>query len=215
AACHMPLEKQKIMGWPSRPAAEDEGAAHLLSELRARRSSVLTTGVPQFTRNELRTRKPSNRSRHWSRLGVATQQSTGFDVRMRQTLLLILFHLVLAVAAAIAWPSNAQQGQGPCQQVREACRTAGFEPGGAKGGAGILIDCIRPIMQGIAQRPKATKPIPEIDANVVQACRAANPSFGQQETPAIHELSTTDLEAFFGPLIKDQLTRFKIAGAVA
>jgi len=81
-------------------------------------------------------------------------------------------------------------------------------------GRGILIDCIRPIMQGTAQRPKASKPLPQIDPNVVQACKSANPSFGQQETPVVHELSAPDLEAFLDPLIKDQLARLKIAGAV-
>jgi CubicO group peptidase (beta-lactamase class C family) len=136
-------------------------------------------------------------------------------MRMRQTQFLMWFHLVFAVAAVIACPSNAQQGQGPCQHVQAACRAAGFVPGGAREGTGILIDCIRPIVQGTGQRPKATKPLPQIDANVVQACKSADPSFGQQETPVVHELSAPDIEAFLDPLIIDQLARLKIAGAVA
>jgi hypothetical protein len=38
--------------------------------------------------------------------------------------------------------------QGPCQQIMDACRQAGFMQGGAKTGAGLQVDCVRPIMQG-------------------------------------------------------------------
>jgi CubicO group peptidase (beta-lactamase class C family) len=69
-------------------------------------------------------------------------------------------------------------------------------------------------MQGTAQRAKAKKPLPQIDLDVVQACKSANPSFGQEETPVVHQLSTTDLDAFLHPLIKDPLARLKIASAV-
>ena len=48
--------------------------------------------------------------------------------------------------------------QGPCQQIMAACHQAGFVQGGAKTGAGLAVDCIRPIMQGgTFQRPKASK----------------------------------------------------------
>src|SRR5262245_6105110 len=85
--------------------------------------------------------------------------------RVHQRLLILLLS-VLAVATVAASSSSAQDVQGPCQDVRAACRAAGFRPGGGKDGAGILIDCITPIMQGTAQRAKATKPLPQIDANV-------------------------------------------------
>src|SRR5215472_19170312 len=97
---------------------------------------------------------------------------------MRQTQLSIWLLSILAVATVGASPCNAQQPRGPCQQVREACGVAGFTPEGAKEGAGLLIDCITPIMQGTAQRPKATKPLPQIDVQVVQACKSADPDFG-------------------------------------
>ena len=77
-----------------------------------------------------------------------------------------------------------------------------------------MIDCIRPIMQGTAQRLNAIKPLPQIADEVVQACKSANPNFGRQEAAVVHELSTADLEAFLDPLIKDQLARLKFAGAV-
>jgi CubicO group peptidase (beta-lactamase class C family) len=42
----------------------------------------------------------------------------------------------------------------------------------------------------------------------------SSPSALAQEAPVIHELSTSDLGAFLDPLIKDQLARLKIVGAV-
>ena len=43
-------------------------------------------------------------------------------------------------------PPPAQQG--PCQQIMAACQQAGFVQGGAKTGAGLAVDCVRPIVQG-------------------------------------------------------------------
>jgi hypothetical protein len=41
-----------------------------------------------------------------------------------------------------------------------------------------LVDCIRPLMQGIPQPRRATKPLPAVDPQLVEACRAQNPNFG-------------------------------------
>ena len=87
--------------------------------------------------------------------------------------------LLLAVAALAFASARAQAPQGPCQQIRAACRSAGFAPGAAKSGTGLAIDCVNPIMQGKAQRPKASKPLPAVDPQIVAACKTANPSFGQ------------------------------------
>ena len=69
--------------------------------------------------------------------------------------------------------------QGPCQQIMAACRQAGFVEKGAGTGVGLAVDCVRPIVQGTAQRPKASKPLPQIDQQIVDACKASNPNFGQ------------------------------------
>jgi hypothetical protein len=70
--------------------------------------------------------------------------------------------------------------RGACGQIIAACQQAGFERGGAKAGNGIQVDCIRPIMQGAAQRRRAAKPLPQVAPEVVAACGAANPNFGQR-----------------------------------
>jgi hypothetical protein len=67
---------------------------------------------------------------------------------------------------------------GPCAQITAACKQAGFVPKGAKTGAGIFVDCIRPIMAGAPQGVQGTKPLPPIDPQMVAACKQQNPNFG-------------------------------------
>ncbi len=88
-----------------------------------------------------------------------------------------------ALAALIAGTTvaAAQQGGGlprPCAALRQVCVQAGFVPQGARAGEGLVIDCIRPLMQGIPQPQRAAKPLPAVDPQLVEACRAQNPNFG-------------------------------------
>jgi arylsulfatase A-like enzyme len=59
-----------------------------------------------------------------------------------------------------------------------ACRQAGFMPGGGRSGNGLQIDCVRPIMQGRAA--PGSRPLPQIDRQLVSACKTRNANFGQQ-----------------------------------
>ena len=84
--------------------------------------------------------------------------------------------LTLIVGAGSA---TAQQAlPRPCAALRQVCLQAGFVPQGARAGEGLVVDCIRPLMQGIPQPRRATKPLPAVDPQLVEACRAANPNFG-------------------------------------
>ena len=67
----------------------------------------------------------------------------------------------------------------PCEQISAACDNAGFVMGNAKEGNGRAADCIVPIMKGTLQPRKASLPLPQIDPQVVAACRERNPNFGQ------------------------------------
>jgi hypothetical protein len=89
--------------------------------------------------------------------------------------------LVYAIAMTFGVASRTAQAndEGPCKQIKEACETAGFTKGQAKEGNGLWVDCIDPIMSGTAQPKKATKPLPTVDAQVVAACKAKHPKFGQ------------------------------------
>jgi len=106
---------------------------------------------------------------------------------MRQILIPIgALSMLLAVGAAatFAAPGDrraARQGaqDGPCGQITAACEGAGFARGGAKGGAGLLVDCLDPIMHGSEQPRRARIPLPRVDPKVVEACRASNPELGQ------------------------------------
>src|SRR5262249_40335558 len=76
-------------------------------------------------------------------------------------------------------PPAAPAPEGPCQQIMAVCRQAGFVQGGAKTGVGLVVDCVRPIVQGTAQRPKASKPLPQVDPQIAAACKAINPNLAK------------------------------------
>ena len=76
-------------------------------------------------------------------------------------------------------PPASPAPQGPCQQIMAVCRQAGFVQGGAKTGVGLVVDCVRPIVQGTAQRPKASKPLPQVDPQIAAACKAINPNLAK------------------------------------
>jgi hypothetical protein len=91
---------------------------------------------------------------------------------------------LLALIVLNFYTADAVLAQGPCAQIRAACEQAGFVRGGGRTGNGIQVDCVRPIMAGTSQRPKASKPLPKVDAQLITACKATNPNFGQARAPA-------------------------------
>jgi hypothetical protein len=93
------------------------------------------------------------------------------------------------LVAGLAVPLTAQQG--PCAQITAACKNAGFTLGGASTGTGLQADCVIPVMQGIAQPAAAARPLPQIDPQVVAACKASHPSFGQGK--ALTATATADI----------------------
>jgi hypothetical protein len=66
--------------------------------------------------------------------------------------------------ASRSWPPVDRRG---------SCRAA------QKIGVGLGVDCVRPIVQGTAQRRKASKALPQVDQQIVAACKARNPNFGK------------------------------------
>lgn len=71
-----------------------------------------------------------------------------------------------------------------CEQIRAACRSAGFVEGGGPAGNGIQIDCYLPILHGTPQRARATMPLPQVDGQWIEACRAAGSQHNVQSAPA-------------------------------
>jgi hypothetical protein len=91
-----------------------------------------------------------------------------------------LFGLAALVTQSL--PAAAQNG--PCQRITSACKNAGFIYNSKEPGTGLVIDCIRPIAQNKPQPANAKLPLPKINPQVVDACLAANPSFGQASAAA-------------------------------
>jgi len=72
--------------------------------------------------------------------------------------------MIVSAAPAVAQ----QQPIGrPCAAIRAVCAQAGFVPQGARAGEGLVVDCIRPIMMGVPQPPRAVKPLPAVDPQLV------------------------------------------------
>ena len=92
---------------------------------------------------------------------------------------LVLLPVLCVVSASLLWAQGTVPMRGACRQIMTACRDAGFVPGGRANGNGLQGDCVAPIMQGKPQRRKATKPLPQVDPEMVAACKAENPNFGQ------------------------------------
>ena len=93
------------------------------------------------------------------------------------------------VGTLIAGPESiavqAAPRQRPCAEIRAACEQAGFVQGGSQTGDGLFVDCIVPILKGRPQPRRATKPLPEIDLQLVAACKAQNPNFGQRSASPV------------------------------
>lgn len=98
---------------------------------------------------------------------------------------LSLVTVCLVLIAGPADPSSAQPSadQAPCEQITAACQRVGFTPGGVNTGAGLLVDCVDPIMRGASQPRRSRIPLPRVDPQLVAACKAANPHFGQRDAP--------------------------------
>jgi len=84
-----------------------------------------------------------------------------------------------ALACLVTFAAQAQPAGGgnPCRQIRAACEQAGFKQGAVKEGNGLIVDCIRPLVQGTPPRPNALA-LPQVDPQLVEACKQRNPSFG-------------------------------------
>src|SRR5262249_51376269 len=90
-----------------------------------------------------------------------------------------LVRLCLGAAVSV----QAAPRQRACAEIRAACEQAGFVQGGARSGDGLFVDCIMPIMRGTPQPRRASRPLPQINLQLVADCKAQNPNFGQRNAP--------------------------------
>jgi N-acetylglucosamine-6-sulfatase len=99
--------------------------------------------------------------------------------------------------------ADAAMAQGPCEQITATCQNAGFVQGGVSAGKGLHLDCINPIMQGTIRAHKESKPLPRVNPQLVAACKARNPGFGQRnaspsEADALPKPASAQLPATVG-----------------
>ncbi|MBC7661184.1 MAG: hypothetical protein H7249_15915 [Chitinophagaceae bacterium] len=90
-----------------------------------------------------------------------------------------LIFTTLFLLAAKPVMAHDKGAPGPCKQIAEACKTAGFVKGDWKKGDGLWRDCVDPIVQGQTTVAGATKPLPTVDPVIVSACKEKNPKFGE------------------------------------
>ena len=91
----------------------------------------------------------------------------------------MLLGLCLVAIASNSFAQDKQAPDGPCKEIESACLKAGFVKWEAKEGYGLWVDCIDPIMKGTLQPGKAKKPLPAVTVDLVNACKAKHPNFGQ------------------------------------
>src|ERR1700722_15357423 len=82
------------------------------------------------------------------------------------TVTLFGLHLIFANGQALA-------DQASCEQIRTACKNAGFVLGGGPRD-GLLLAFFNPIVERTPRPRAASLPLPAVNAQVVNACRAGN-----------------------------------------
>jgi hypothetical protein len=81
---------------------------------------------------------------------------------------------VVALFLSIVLSVPVHAAASACAQIRKACLDAGFVQGGVRSGNGLKIDCVDPILDGKPPARGASLPLPQIDAQLIGACRTEN-----------------------------------------
>jgi hypothetical protein len=90
---------------------------------------------------------------------------------MRRRLAHVLIMAMMVIGANLAFSdSQVRADQASCEQIRAACKDAGFVQGGGPRD-GIVLACFNPIVQGTPQPKAATLPLPHVSTEMVNACR--------------------------------------------
>jgi hypothetical protein len=97
--------------------------------------------------------------------------------------------------------SQARGDAAACEQIRTACRNAGFlRGGGARNG--LLMDCFDPIVHGTTRPRAASIPLPAVDPQLVNACRAGNSSVAVAAPASAPLVAAADGQTVYDPSLK-------------
>jgi hypothetical protein len=92
----------------------------------------------------------------------------------------LLLGLAAPLSAATPATGTPPTKEGPCGQITQACKSAGFIQGDYKSGKGLWLDCIDPIVRGVAQPSTSKIPLPSVSPATVSACKQKNPKYGEK-----------------------------------
>ena len=113
----------------------------------------------------------------------------------RRTFLLVL----LLFGAYLVLNNNpVRADQASCEQIRRACKNAGFVLGGGARD-GLLLDCFNPIVQGTARPKAASRPLPKVNPQLVNACRSGNDSAPVAPPPSAPLAPAADGQTIYDP----------------
>ncbi len=120
---------------------------------------------------------------------------------IRRTVVHLLMILTLSGLHLVFANSQVRADSPSCEQIKKACKDAGFVPGGGARD-GLLADCFNPLVHG-APRPKiASRPLPAVNPQLLNACRAGNDS-GSEALPASAPLlPAADGQTVYDPSLK-------------
>lgn len=62
--------------------------------------------------------------------------------------------------------------------IVNACKSAGFRPGGGRLG-GLWFQCVDPIINQHPQPASAVGPLPNVDQQTINQCKTENPDFAK------------------------------------
>ena len=120
----------------------------------------------------------------------------------RRTLVHILTILSMLFGLNLAFADNqVRADQAACEQIKTACKNAGFVLGGGARN-GLLVDCFQPIVQGTAQPKAASRPLPTVNPQLVNACRAGRESATLAAPANAPLVSATDGQTVYDPNLK-------------
>jgi hypothetical protein len=121
---------------------------------------------------------------------------------IRRTLVHALMLLLILSALNVAFTgSQARADQAACEQIKTDCKNAGFVLGGGARN-GLLVDCFQPIVQGTAQPKSASKPLPRINPQLVNACRAGRDSAPVAAPASVPLVPAADGQTVYDPNLK-------------
>jgi hypothetical protein len=121
---------------------------------------------------------------------------------MRRTLVHVPMLLLMLFGFCLVFTGNqVRADRAACEQIKAACRDAGFvQGGGARNG--LLLDCFQPIVQGSAQPKVATRALPRINPQLVDACRRGRESAPVAAPAGAPLMPAADGQTVYDPNLK-------------